>query len=197
LDKKLLQVPAFLETTRLILRPYQPADAPAYYRMSCRNKEHLSLFESGNAVMTINSEEAAAEVIQGFIRAWEERTAFFMGAFLKNSGIFAAQVYIGVVNWGLPEFEIGYFADADHEGEGYVTEAVKGALGFIFDSLGAHRIRLECDETNVRSLRVAECCGFIREGHIHETKRLPDGSFRGDLIYGLLRSEYKRGLLPR
>src|SRR5665648_1019640 len=27
----------------------------------------------------------------------------------------------------------------------------KGALGFVFGPLGAHRVRLECDDTNLRS----------------------------------------------
>ena len=183
------EIPAQIETNRLILRCYRPEDAPAYYRMSLKNKPHLQQFESGNAVMTINSEPDAEAVIRDFIDCWRSRKAFFMGAFLKESQEFAAQVYIGVVNWSLPEFEVGYFADVDHEGIGYVTEAVKGALAFIFDHLGAHRVRLACDETNRRSIKVAERCGFILEGHLRETKQHPDGTFTGDLHYGILRSE--------
>ena len=184
------EIPAHIETKRLVLRCYRPEDAPAYYRMNLRNKPHLQQFEAGNAAMTINSEQDAEAVIRDFMDDWRGRKAFFMGAFLKESQEFVAQVYVGVVNWSLPEFEVGYFADVDHEGKGYVTEAVKGALGLIFDHLGAHRVRLACDETNLRSIKVAERCGFVREGHLRETKQHPDGSFTGDLRYGLLRSEY-------
>jgi RimJ/RimL family protein N-acetyltransferase len=183
-------IPTRLETSRLVLRSYQPGDGPCYYQVSLRNKPHLLQFESGNAVMSINSMQDAEIVVRDFAAAWAARQAFFMGAFLKDTQEFVAQVYIGVVNWDLPEFEIGYFADVDHEGQGYVTEAVKGAIGFIFTHLGAHRIRLECDETNVRSIRLAERCGFVREGHIRENKKHPDGSFSGDLHYGLLKSEF-------
>jgi RimJ/RimL family protein N-acetyltransferase len=183
-------IPTHLETNRLTLRCYRLEDAPAYYRMSLKNQPHLRQFESGNAVMTINSEQDAAVVIRDFVDYWTDRKAFFMGVFLKDTQEFVAQVYVGVVNWALPEFEIGYFADVDYEGNGYVTEAVKGALGFIFDRLGAHRVRLECDDTNLRSIGVAERCGFTLEGHIRETKRHPDGTLTGDLHYGLLRSEY-------
>jgi len=73
----------------------------------------------------------------------------------------------------------------------YVTEAVKGALGFVFGPLGAHRVRLECDDTNLRSLRVAERCGFVREGHLRQNHRHADGSVSvsGTLHFGLLRAE--------
>jgi aminoglycoside 6'-N-acetyltransferase len=100
-------------------------------------------------------------------------------------------VYIGSVSWDLPEFEVGYFVDKDHEGQGYVTEAVKAALRFIFEHLQAHRVRLECDDTNARSYRVAERCGFTREGHLREVKKHADGTFSGTLCYGLLRSEFE------
>jgi hypothetical protein len=185
-------IPTSLETSRLVLRSYRPGDGPCYYQVSLRNKPHLLQFESGNAIMSINSVQDAEIVVRDFAAAWAARRAFFMGAFLKDTQELVAQVYIGVVNWDLPEFEIGYFADVDHEGQGYVTEAVKGAIGFIFSHLGAHRIRLECDETNVRSIRLAERCGFVREGHIRENKRRPDGSFSGDLHYGLLKSEFSK-----
>ena len=102
-----------------------------------------------------------------------------------------AQVYVGPVNWDVPEFAIGYFADRDHEGQGYVTEAAGAALGFIFEHLGAHRVRLECDDTNERSQRVAERCGFVEEGHIRENKVTADGERTGTLYYGLLKREFE------
>ncbi|NTV84235.1 MAG: hypothetical protein HGA23_08050 [Bacteroidales bacterium] len=55
--------------------------------------------------------------------AFIARNCFFFGAFEQNA--FVAQIYIGVVNWDLPELEIVYFVDRYHEGQGYVTEAVK------------------------------------------------------------------------
>jgi RimJ/RimL family protein N-acetyltransferase len=114
-----------------------------------------------------------------------------MGAFDKATREFVAQIYVGVVNWDLPEFAIGYFADKHHEGQGFITEAVQATLGFIFEHLRAHRVRLETDETNTRSRRVAERCGFIQVGQLRQTRRNPDGTFSGDVLYGLLKSEYE------
>jgi ribosomal-protein-alanine N-acetyltransferase len=63
----------------------------------------------------------------------------------------------------------------------------------LFSQLHAHRVRLECDETNLRSIRVAERCGMTREGYLRENRRDPDGSFHGSYIYGLLVSEFSPG----
>jgi RimJ/RimL family protein N-acetyltransferase len=79
----------------------------------------------------------------------------------------------------------------DHEGQGYVTEAVKGTLGILFGQLQAHRVRLACNETNLRSIRVAERCDMTREGILRENKLNTDGTYSNSLIYGLLKSEYQ------
>jgi ribosomal-protein-alanine N-acetyltransferase len=74
-----------------------------------------------------------------------------------------------------------------------VTEAIQATLGIIFSQLNAHRVRLGCSETNLRSIRVAERCNMTQEGRLRENKRSPDGTYSSSLIYGLLRSEYQAG----
>jgi RimJ/RimL family protein N-acetyltransferase len=179
-----------LETERLYLRPYQSGDGILYYQISQRNRSHLTQYESGNILMHIYSEEEAERAIQRLIASWESGEAFFLGAFLKETREFAAQIYIGMVSRMLPEYELGYIVDVDHEGRGYVTEAARAALQFVFDQLGAHKVRLECDDTNLKSARVAERCGFVKEGHLRENRWNSDGRISGTMQYGLLRREF-------
>ncbi len=190
MNKFLLDIPTRLETERLVLRCYQAGDGRWYYPMSQKNRAHLSRYEAGNRAMSIQTEEDAEVMVRAMAAEWVAREAFFMGAFDKRSGEFVAQIYVGPVNWDVPEFQLGYFADCDHEGRGYVTEGAKAALGFIFEHLKAHRVRLGCDDTNVRSYRVAERCGMVREAHFRENHIHADGTRSGSLGYGLLRSEW-------
>jgi ribosomal-protein-serine acetyltransferase len=88
------------------------------------------------------------------------------------------------------EFGIGYFSDIEQEGKGYVTEAVGAVVKMLFEKLNAHRLRIETDDTNVRSIGVAKRCGFVKEGHIRENNKNPDGTYSGTLYFGLLRKEY-------
>ncbi len=191
MDKMLLDIPDRIETERLYLRPYQAGDGPMYYAASLRNQEHLARYESGNVLYQLRDDEHAEATVRALSAAWIARNSFFMGVFEKDSDDWAGQIYIGPTNWDLPEFSIGYAVDVNHEGKGYITEAVKATLCFIFEHLQAHRVRSDCADTNSRSYRVLERCKFTREGHYRENKKNPDGSFHGDLQYGLLKSEFE------
>ena len=191
MNKMLLDLPDGFETERLRVRGYQAGDGCWYYPMGLRNRAHLARYESDNPVRTLSTENDAEALMRMFAADWQARANFFLGAFEKAGGEFVGQIYIGPVNWALPEFAVGYFADEAHTGRGYITEAVRGALGFIFKHLQAQRVRLECDDTNGPSLRVAERAGFMREGHIRQNKLHADGTLSGTFLYGLLRSEYE------
>lgn len=187
-------MPAKIETQRLLLRPYRAGDGREYLVLCLNNKQHLLPFEAGNPALDVKDETDAEILVREFAVDWAARSLLFMGAWLKQTGKLVAQVVLSPVNWDLPEFAVGYFVDRDHEGRGYVSEAVRAALELAFDVLGAARVRLSCNQTNLRSVRVAERCGFVREGHLRQTRpkhMLPDGTPSGDLIFGMLRSEYE------
>jgi aminoglycoside 6'-N-acetyltransferase len=190
MHKMLLDLPERIEAERIYLRPYAAGDGQWYYAMSQKNRTHLARYEADSVVMSIASEQDAEVVVRELAAEWVARNCFFMGAFDRKTDEFVAQIYVGPANWDVPEFEIGFFVDKDHEGQGYVTEAVRVVMGFIFQHLEAHRVRLECDDTNERSWRVAERCGMVREGHIRENKRNADGTLSGTLHYGLLKREW-------
>jgi RimJ/RimL family protein N-acetyltransferase len=190
MHKMLLDIPDRFETARLLLRRYEPGDGPMYFAIGQKNRQHLQQFEAGNVILSAKTVDEAEALVRELHVDWVARNSFFLGAFDRETLEFIAQIFIGVVNWDLPEFEVGYFVDVDHQGKGYVTEAVKGALGFIFTYLHAQRVCLHTRDTNLPSQRVAERCGFTLEGHIRESKRDADGSVSGDYYYGLLKSEY-------
>ncbi len=180
-----------IETNRLVIRPYIIDDAKWYYQMSVKNKEHLARYESENPAMFIQTEADALKVIKDFVSLWDEQRYRFMGVFLKETGNFVAQIYLGKTNEELQEYVIGYFADIDQTGNGYVSEAVTAVVRELFVTAGAHRIQIETDDTNVRSISVAQKCSFVREGHLRENKKNPDGTITGTLYFGLLKSEFQ------
>jgi RimJ/RimL family protein N-acetyltransferase len=194
MEDKPFNFPTPFESERLRLRCYQPGDGKWYYAMSQRNRAHLLRYEADNVAANISSEAEAEMIVRDLAAEWNARRSFFIGAFEKVSGEFAAQIYVAPLDWSLPEFQIGYFADIDHEGRGFVTEGVKTTLAILFNQLNAHRVRLGCNETNLRSIRVAERCGMTREGYLRENRRNPDGTFSGSYIYGLLRNEFHPGI---
>lgn len=184
-------LPERLDTARLFLRPYREADAQWYFAMGQRNLAHLERHESGNTVFGMHCEDDAASVLRTFGRYWRERTAFALGVFVQGTEEFAGQLYLGVTHAELPALNLGFFTDCAHVNQGYMTEAAHRGLAFAFGELGARRVGLWCDDTNVPSRRIAERCGFRLEGHVREDKRHADGSITGSLCYGLLRGEFE------
>ena len=187
-----LNLPTILESERLTLRRYETADAQWYAPMCQRNRDHLAVYEAHNPARNVNSVNDAETLLGDFQSEWTMRRHFYMGAFEKTSNTFVAQIYIGPVNWEIPEFEIGYFADFAYQGNGYVTEAVKAILAMLFGPLKVRRVMIRCDDTNSRSSGVAERCGFMREGHLRQNHILPDGTITGTFYYGMLRDEFTR-----
>nr|MBN2278749.1 GNAT family N-acetyltransferase [candidate division Zixibacteria bacterium] len=183
-------IPTSFESRRLHLRSYCPGDGPCYYAVGLRNREHLLRYESDNIVMQLRSEQDAEDTVRELAELWEKRKSFFIGGFDKSNQQFVVQVYVGLINGDLPEYQIGFFVDRGYEGQSYVTEAVRATLEFIFHYLEAHRVSAECDETNTRSIRVLERCGMVREGSLRENRRNADGSISGTLHYGLLKQEF-------
>ena len=161
-----------------------------YYAAGIRNRNHLAEYESDNVLMQLQSEEHAEATVRQLAADWVARNCFFIGLFEKTTGAWAGQVYVGPTNWALPEFTIGYVADQDYEGKGYIAEAVLRVLDMLFAEASAHRVKSDCNENNIRSIRLLERCGFRREGHLVENRKNADGSFHGDLLYGMLRREY-------
>jgi RimJ/RimL family protein N-acetyltransferase len=195
MHKMLLDLPPQVETERLILRPYRAGDGPAYYKLAQCNKAHLLPYEAGNPALAIQSVDDAEILVREFHAKWVARSIFFAGGWEKTSGELIVQIVITVVHWSTSEFEIGYFVDCGHEGQGFVTEGVRAMLRFAFDHLQARRMAAGCNDTNLRSQHVLERCGFTREAHIRQNKphiKRPDGTSSGDFLYGMLREEYER-----
>ena len=190
MNKFLLDIPEKIETERLYLCSYKAGDGPMLFAASQKNREHLAKFESDNLLMYLKNEEHAEVTARELAADWASRRCFFIGIFEKLTDQWAGQVYLGPTNWDLPEFTIGYIADVDHEGKGYISEAVQRVLKMLFEEMGAHRVTADCNETNARSTRLLERCGFRKEGHLLENRKNPDGTFHGDFLFAMLRREY-------
>ena len=80
---------------------------------------------------------------------------------------------------------VGYWLVPAARGRGVATRAVRLLARWAFDSLGVVRLELTCGPDNVASQRVAERCGFTREGVMRA--HLPfKGGRRDTVLYSLL-----------
>jgi RimJ/RimL family protein N-acetyltransferase len=85
---------------------------------------------------------------------------------------------------------IGYWLAPQARGRGAVTHAVRLLARWAFAELGLGRLELTCGPDNEASRRVAERCGFSREGLLRS--HVPfKGARRDSVIYSLLPGELR------
>jgi RimJ/RimL family protein N-acetyltransferase len=83
---------------------------------------------------------------------------------------------------------IGYWLAPQARGRGVATHAVRLVARWAFDEVGLARVELTCGPDNVASQRVAERCGFVREGVLRSHMPFKDAR-RDTVVFGLLPGE--------
>lgn len=154
-----------LETVRLILRPWQESDAEELYRYA-QDPEvgpiagwppHQSVEESREIIKTVFSvPENYAVVLK------DTMLPVGCAGFLFGED--------GNVELAPAEAEIGYWVGVPYWGQGLIPEAVEELNRHAFEDLGLDCVWCTCDDTNQKSKRVMEKCGFI---YHHTTEDVP------------------------
>ncbi len=72
--------------------------------------------------------------------------------------------YFNFAYGGMMSCAVGYHLDKDHTGQGYMTEAIKGSMAFVFDEYKMHRIEAFILPDNEPSLKLIRNLGFHYEG---------------------------------
>ena len=79
----------------------------------------------------------------------------------------------------------------EHNGKGYVTEAVKTLLDYAFNTLNFHSIEAVIDSRHTASERVLQKNGFEKEAHFKENF-FYNNEFTDTVIYGLLKRNFNK-----
>jgi len=155
-----------IETDRLLIRLATEADVREIIRYYSENREHLQPVSPtypadflGEAtwleqVRTRLPEFAAGAGFRGFIFRREMTNRIIGNLNLTQVARGAFQSCV-----------LGYNLAADEQGKGYMTEAVREAVAFAFESWKLHRVAANYMPRNTRSAAVLERCGFKIEGH--------------------------------
>lgn len=86
---------------------------------------------------------------------------------------------------------LGYFAFAPHAGSGYMTEGMALALDIAFARLKLHRVEVNIQPTNTRSLSLAQRVGFTREGFSRRYVKIA-GRWRDHVRLAMLAEDWRK-----
>ena len=145
-----------IETDRLILRPWELADADALYRYASEPRvSEPALWPCHTSV------DMSRWVIENIFRTNPHCYAMVLRDTLEPVGA------IGLVPLGgehLPagmyEREVGYWIGLPHWNHGLTGEALRAFAAYCRDTLKLKSLLITTAATNAASQRVAEKCGF-------------------------------------
>jgi len=149
-----------LETERLLIRPWQPADRPALKAFT-QDPEVMRYVHGGMPY----SEAELDEFLSRQARQLAEHD-LCMGALIEKStgrvvGVCGTQP-LGTTG----DLEIGWWLGRDVWGRGYATEGGGAAMRHVLDTLGRSRVVAIIDPGNEPSIRVVQRLGMHLEGRV-------------------------------
>lgn len=153
-----------IDGDRIYIRLLDISDAEAVLDLQLRNKEFFKHYTTtkNEDFYTLKVQE---EIIKENIIKKENDESYSFGIFTKSSDELIGNVALNeVLRSSLQSCFIGYYLDMQHNGKGYMTEVVKLLVKYAFEDLKLHRIEAGVMPHNIRSMRVLEKAGFMKEG---------------------------------
>ena len=146
-----------LETERLRLRPFREDDAEAMF-YGWANDPEVTKYLTWDVHESI---DVTRYVLKMWVDEYEQPDRINFAIELKDSGELIGGIDVVRYVDGIPE--IGYVLSKKHWGRGYMTEACKCVLKFLF-SKGFPEVMITAQCENKGSNRVIQKCGGIYQG---------------------------------
>jgi RimJ/RimL family protein N-acetyltransferase len=128
-------------------------------------------------------------------RGWVDGSRAGFAVIERASGAFVGMIAFVTLRLDAAEAEVGYIVAPEARGRGLAVRALDLLTAWGFEQLGLARIELRAELENPASLRVAERCGYLREGVLRSVHL--KGGRRGDMaIYSRLGTDPQRLLRP-
>lgn len=179
-----------LSGDRVRLRALHDEDAPAL--LAIFGDAAVMQFWSSPPLENLS---AAQDLLEEIRSGFETRRLFQWGVALIDTNLVIGTCTLYQMDLRNRRCELGFAMQSSCWGKGLATEAVTLAIRFAFDVLDLHRLEADVDPDNIRSLRLLERLGFVREGYLRERWHHL-GQLRDTVFLGLLRAEWRGRAKP-
>ena len=177
-----------IQTPRLVLRCWQPADAPLLADAITASVEHLRPW-----MPWVHDEpeelEAKVQRLRGFRAKFDTDQDYVYAIFdpTESEVVGGTGLHPRV---GEAALEIGYWISARHAGRGYATEAAAALTRVAVEVNGVERMEIRCDPRNEASAAVPRKLGYTHEATLRARVPGVDGTMQPGMIWTLVRDEY-------
>jgi RimJ/RimL family protein N-acetyltransferase len=187
--------PYRIETERLVVRCYEPSDAPLLKEAIDSSLEHLRQWMPW-AHSEPQTLEEKIELVKLFRSNFDTGENFTYGIFAADESelLGGTGLHPRIGPGGL---EIGYWVRASATRRGIVTESAAALTRVGFEICGADRIEIRIEPRNDASLGIPRKLGFVEEATLR--RRLPgrEGApLRDVTIFTMFREDFDPAIAP-
>ena len=176
-----------IETDRLVLRKFNLDDANNMFRNWASDKEVTKYLTWS----TYTSIEEAEKIIGMWIKDYYSQDFYQWCIELKESGEAIGSISVVNIKEDICSVELGYCIGQKYWGQGITSEAFAALIPFFFEEVQVNRIEARHDINNLKSSRVMEKCGLIKEG-VQKQGIKSNSGISDSVIYGLVRDDWKK-----
>jgi RimJ/RimL family protein N-acetyltransferase len=187
--------PYRIETERLVIRCYEPRDAPLLKEAIDASLEHLREWMPW-AAGEPQTLEQKTDLLKGFRSEFDTGENFPYGIFAgdETEQLGGTGLHPRIGPGGL---EIGYFVRANATRQGIATESSAALTRAGFEVCGADRIEIRIEPGNEASLGVPRKLGFVEEATLRRRLPAPEGEALRDVtIFTMFREDFDPALAP-
>ena len=174
-----------LQGVKVHLRAPQPIDWTEWARLRAESREFLTPWEPTWSPDEL-TRNAYRRRLRRYARDAREGLGYAFFVFRRKDDSLLGGLTLSNVRRGVTQScSLGYWIGKPHAGQGYMTDAVRALLPFVFSELGLHRLEAACLAHNDRSKAVLRQVGFVEEGLARQYLRI-DGAWRDHLLFSML-----------
>lgn len=181
--------PAYrIQTPRLLIRCWEPADAPLLKEAIDASLEHLRPWMP----WALNEPTPLQDKI-ALLRRWRGEFDLGQDYVFGILNLQEDQVLGGAglhTRVGPGALEIGYWIHAGRTGQGLATELAAALTRVAFEVERVRRVEIHCDPLNLSSAAVPRKLGYTHEATLRQ--RVPqEGAYRDVMLWTLLLDDYQ------
>ena len=175
-----------IHTARLTLRRFIVDDAQAMFQ-NWANDERVTRYLTWRPH---ESSEATKQLLEVWCSAYENSNTYNWAMDYEGTPI--GNISVVRLSDKCEYAELGYCMGYDYWNKGFMSEAAKAVIDYLFAEVGVNRVGISHAVKNPASGRVAQKCGLTYEGTKREFFKRSDGEFLDISDYGIFRSEWEK-----
>ncbi|HYM33643.1 MAG TPA: GNAT family protein [Candidatus Cybelea sp.] len=177
-----------LHGERVFLRLPQVADWSGWAQLRAESRDFLTPWEPTWPSDAL-TRSAYRRRLRRHLREAREDTAYALFVVRRIDEALLGGVTLSNVRRGVTQScSVGYWIGRRHARQGYMTEAMRAVISFVFEELRLRRLEAACLPGNEPSKAVLRRVGFTEEGFARQYLCI-DGVWRDHVLFAMLAND--------